>query len=145
MTTITHDSLKRRFQMQKDVKSVLAAALCGVTALAALPAEVLAGSMSAPSPESLRITTTVEQAYYRGNRAGFYPGYGRYYQRGYGYGPGAAVAGTAAGLVGAGIAGASGYGYGYPGYAAGGFGYGAAYGGGSCYQWDPIAGWVWRC
>jgi hypothetical protein len=121
--------------MCKSVKSVLAA-LCGVTALAALPAEVLAGPMSAASPTSVGLTTSFEQAYYRGYRRG-------YYRRGYGI-PGAAVgaaagvAGAAAGVLGAGIAGASGYGY--PGY-----GYGGGYGGSSCWQWDPVAGWVWGC
>ena len=97
--------------MCKSVKSVLAA-LCGVTALAALPTEVLAGPMSAASPTSVGLTSSFEQAYYRGYRRG-------YYRRGYGI-PGAAVgaaagvAGAAAGVLGAGIAGASGYGY--PGY-----------------------------
>ena len=69
--------------MCKSVKSVLAA-LCGVTALAALPAEVLAGPMSAASPTSVGLTTSFEQAYYWGYRRG-------YYRRGYGI-PGAAVA-----------------------------------------------------
>ena len=127
--------------MCKSVKSVLAA-LCGVTALAALPAEVLAGPMSAASPTSVGLTTSFEQAYYRGYRRGYYR-HG-YYRRGYGI-PGAAVgaaagvagaaAGAAAGLLGAGVAGAS-AGYGYPGY---------GYGGSSCWQWDPVAGWVWGC
>jgi hypothetical protein len=121
--------------MRKSVKSALAAALCGATALAALPAEVLAGPMSAASPTSLGLTTSVEKAYYRGYRRGYYPRHGGYYRRGYGYGyavPGA-VAGVAAGLLGAGIAGASGYGY------------GGGYGGSSCWQWDAGAGWVWGC
>ncbi|WP_232365914.1 hypothetical protein [Methylocystis silviterrae] len=127
--------------MCKSVKSVLAA-LCGVTALAALPAEVLAGPMSAASPTSVGLTRSFEPAYYRGHRRGYYR-HG-YYRRGYGI-PGAAVgaaagvagaaAGAAAGLLGAGVAGAS-AGYGYPGY---------GYGGSSCWQWDPIAGWVWAC
>jgi hypothetical protein len=122
--------------MCKSVKSVLVA-LCGATALAALPAEVWAGPMSAASPTSVGLTTSFEQAYYRGYR---YRGYRRgYYRPGYGI-PGAAVgaaagvAGAAAGVLGAGIAGASGYGY--PGY---------GYGGNSCWQWDPGAGWVWGC
>lgn len=127
--------------MRKNVKTVLAAALCGATALAALPAEVLAGPMSATRPTSIGLTTSVEKTYYRGYRRGYYPGYGGYYRRGYGV-PGAAVgaaagvAGAAAGLVGAGIAGASGYGY--PGY-------GSGYGGNSCWVWDPGVGWVWGC
>jgi uncharacterized protein YjbJ (UPF0337 family) len=57
-----------------------------------------------------------------GYRRSYYPRYGGYYRRGYGYGPGAAFAGAAAGLLGAGIAGASGYGYGYPNYGYGGYG-----------------------
>jgi hypothetical protein len=99
--------------MPKNVKSVLAAALCGASALAALPAEALAGPMSAAHPTSVGLITSVEKAYYRGYRRGYYSGYGGYYRRGYGV-PGAAVgaaagvAGAAAGLVGAGIAGASG-------------------------------------
>ena len=124
--------------MPKSVKSVLAAALCGATALAALPAEVLAGPMSATRPTSVGLTASVEKAYYRGYRRGYYPRYGGYYRQGYGV-PGAAVgaaagvAGAAAGLLGAGIAGASGYGY------------GGGYGGGSCWVWDPGVGWVWGC
>jgi hypothetical protein len=133
--------LKREEEMSRRLTSVLAAASCGATALAALPAEVLAGPMSAARSTSFGLTASVEKAYYRGYRRG-------YYRRGYGYGSGAAVAGAAAGLLGAGIAGASGYGYpsyGYPGYGYGGYGYGGGYGGSSCYQWDPGAGWVWRC
>jgi hypothetical protein len=122
--------------MRKSVKSALAAALCGATALAALPAEVLAGPMSVASPTSVGLTTSVEKAYYRGYRRGYYARRGGYYRRGYGYAVPGAVAGVAAGLLGAGIAGASGYGY--PAY-----GYG--YGGGSCWQWDAGAGWVWGC
>jgi hypothetical protein len=125
--------------MHKGVKSTLAAALCGATALAALPAEVLAGPMSAASLTSVGLTTSVGKVHYRGYRRGYNPRYGGYYRRGYSV-PGAAVgaaagvAGAAAGLLGAGIAGASGYGY--PGY---------GYGGSSCWQWDPGAGWVWGC
>jgi len=57
--------------MRKSVKSALAAALCGATALAALPAEVLAGPMSAASPTSVGLTTSVEKIYYRGYRRGY--------------------------------------------------------------------------
>ena len=116
--------------MRKSLKSALAAALCGATAFAALPAEVLAGPMSAASPLSVGLTAPAEKVYYRrhyGPRRyygghyrrgyGYYRrGYGGYY-RNYGYDPsGAIFAGAALGLLGAGIAGASGYGYGYPGY-----------------------------
>ena len=131
---------RKEIDMRKSVKSALAAALCGATALAALPAEVLAGPMRAASSTSVGLTTSVGKAYYRGYRRGYYPRHGGYYRRGYGYGyavPGA-VAGVAAGLLGAGIAGASGYGY--PAY-----GYGGGYGGNSCWQWDAGAGWVWGC
>lgn len=143
MIIIGHQPLKRRFKMQKITKYAFVAALCGATALAALPARVLAGTMSAARPQSVELTTAVENANYRGYRRGYYPGHGGYYRQGYGV-PGAAVgaaagvAGAAAGLLGAGIAGASGYGY--PGY-----GYGSGYGGGSCWVWDPGAGWVWGC
>jgi hypothetical protein len=131
-------------EMHKSVKSTLAAALCGATALAALPAEVLAGPMSAASSTSVGLTTSVEKAYYRGYRRGYYRGG---YYRNYGYLPGAAVAGAAAGLLGAGIAGASGYGYPAYGYPAYGYGYGGygGYGGGSCWRWDPFVGWVRAC
>ncbi|UZX13911.1 hypothetical protein OGR47_20115 (plasmid) [Methylocystis sp. MJC1] len=126
--------------MRKSVK-IVAAALFGATALAALPAEVFGGPMSAASPTSVGLNASLEKAYYRGYRRGYYPRYGGYYRRGYGL-PGAAVgaaagvAGAAAGVLGAGIAGATGYGY--PGY-------GGGYGGSSCWQWDPGAGWVWGC
>jgi hypothetical protein len=131
--------------MRKSLKSALAAALCGATAFAAPPAEVLAGPMTAASPLSVGLTALAEKVYYRrhyGPRryyGGHYRrGYGGYYRRGYyrnyGYDPsGAMFAGAALGLLGAGIAGASGYGYGYPGYGYGypGYGYGyPGYGGG---------------
>ena len=119
--------------MRKSLKSALAAALCGTTAFAASPAEVLAGPMTVTSPLSVGLTAPAEKVYYRrhyGPRryyGGHYRrGYGGYYRRNYyrnyGYDPsGAIFAGAALGLLGAGIAGASGYGYGYPGY---GYGYG---------------------
>ncbi|WGJ15769.1 hypothetical protein QEV83_05785 [Methylocapsa sp. D3K7] len=146
--------------MRKSLKSVLAAALCGATVFAAPPAEVLAGPMTVASPLSVGLTDPAEKVYYRrhyGPRryygghyrrryGGYYRrGYGGYYRRGYGgyyrggyyrnygYDPsGAIFAGAALGLLGAGIAGASGYGYGYgyPGYGYG-YGYpGYGYGGG---------------
>jgi hypothetical protein len=124
--------------MRKSVKSALAAALCGATALAALPSEVAAGPMGVAGPTSVALTASAEKAYYRGYRGGYYRrGYAGYYRRGYGgYGAAAGIAGAAA--LGAGIAGASGYGY--PAY-----GYGGGYGGSSCWQWDPLSGWVWGC
>jgi hypothetical protein len=130
---------QKEIDMRKSVKSALAAALCGATALAALPAEVLAGPMSAASPTTIGLTTSVEKAYYRGYRRGYYPRYGGYYRRGYGgYG---AAAGVAAGVAGAAVLGTAAAGaYGYPAY---GYGYPAGYGG--CWQWDPGLGWVRRC
>jgi hypothetical protein len=102
--------------MRKSVKSALAAALCGATALAALPSEVAAGPMGVASPTSVALTASAEKAYHRGYRGG-------YYRRGYGrYGAAAGIAGAAA--LGAGLAGASGYGYPAYGY-GGGYGYGA--------------------
>jgi hypothetical protein len=110
--------------MRKSLKSALAAALCGATVFAAPPAEVLAGPMTVASPLSVGLTAPAEKVYYRrhyGPRryyGGHYRrGYGGYYRRGYyrnyGYDPsGAIFAGAALGLLGAGIAGASGYGYG---------------------------------
>jgi hypothetical protein len=118
--------------MRKSLKSALAAALCGATVFAAPPAEVLAGPMTVASPLSVGPTAPAEKVYYRRHYAprryygGHYRrGYGGYYRRGYyrnyGYDPsGAIFAGAALGLLGAGIAGASGYGYGYPGYGYGG-------------------------
>ena len=134
--------------MRKSLKSALATALCGAIAFKApSPAEVLAGPMTAASPLSVGLTAPAEKVYYRrhyGPRryygghyrrgyGGYYRrGYGGYYRRGYGgyyrrgyyrnygYDPsGAIFAGAALGLLGAGIAGASGYGYGYPGYGYG--------------------------
>ena len=118
--------------MRKSLKSALAAALCGATVFAAPPAEVLAGPMTVASPLSVGLTAPAEKVYYRRHYAprryygghyrrgygGYYRrGYGGYYRRGYyrnyGYDPsGAIFAGAALGLLGAGIAGASGYGYG---------------------------------
>jgi|SRR5579875_2351806 hypothetical protein len=118
---------------RKSVKLVLAAALCGVTVIAALPANVLAGPMTAASLSSM--ITPAEKVYYRHHYrhrhyyGAYYPR--RYYYRGYGYDPGAALfAGAALGLLGAGIAGATQpyyYGYGYPGYYYG-YGYPGYYG-----------------
>jgi len=138
--------------MRKSLKSALAAALCGATTFAAPPAEVLAGPMTATSPLSVGLTAPAEKVYYRhyGPRryyGGHYRrGYGGYYRRGYyrnyGYDPsGAIFAGAALGLLGAGIAGASGYGYGYPGYGYGYPGYGYGYPG---YGYGyPGYGWGW--
>jgi hypothetical protein len=132
--------------MRKTLKSTLAAALCGATAFAALPPEVLAGPMSAASPSSVGLTAPAEKVYYRryfGPRR-YYGGYHpRRYYRHYGYDPsGAIFAGAALGLLGAGIAAASQpyYGYGYPWYY--GYGYPGYYGYGSpAYGYGYPWGW----
>ena len=101
---------------RKSVKSAQAAAFCGATVFAVLPANVLAGPMSAASLSS--VTAPVEKVYYR-RYCGHRHYYGGYYLQGYRYDPsGAIFAGAALGLLGAGIAAASpySYGYGYPGY-----------------------------
>lgn len=114
--------------MRKSLKSALAALLCGATAFADLPTEVLAGPMSAASPLSVGLTAPAEKVYYRrylGPRRYYGGHYRRGYYRNYGYDPsGAIFAGAALGLLGAGVAGASGYGYGYPGYGYSAYGYG---------------------
>ncbi len=144
--------------MHRFAQSGLAVALCGASALAASTSGVAAGPMGFSRASGLGQTTAVENAHYRGYRGGYHrpgyggyyrPGYGGYYRPGYGghYGPGygaagvaAGVAGATAGLLGAGIAGATGYpGYGY------GPAYGGGYGGNPCWRWDPMAGWVWGC
>jgi hypothetical protein len=103
--------------MRKSLKSALAAALCGATAFAAPPAEVLAGPMTAAGPLSVGLTAPAEKEYYRrhyGPRRYYGGYYRRNYYRNYGYDPsGAIFVGAALGLLGAGIAGASGYGYGW--------------------------------
>ena len=126
-------------------KSTLAATLCGATAFAALPPEVLAGPMSEASPSSVGLTAPAEKVYYRryyGPRRHYGGYYRRRYYRHYGYDPsGAIFAGAALGLLGAGIAAASQpyYGYGYPwyygyGYPVYGYGY-PAYGYGYPWGW----------
>jgi hypothetical protein len=104
--------------MRGKLKSVLCGALCATTAVLAAPVGVSAGPASLAGQESVGLSAPVDHVYYRryyrhGYRYGYRPGY-RY---GY-YDPaGAAVAGAALGLVGAGVAAAAAprY-YGYPGY-----------------------------
>lgn len=128
--------------MHKSFKSVLAGALCGVTALAAMPAEALAGPMSAASPATFGFTAPIETIHYRRHYHRHYVRYyhrHRYYRRGYGYRydpAGAMFAGAALGIMGAGIAAATApryYGWGYP-YGGGGWGGGWGY---------PYGGWGW--
>ncbi|CAJ0872860.1 hypothetical protein AMST5_02456 [freshwater sediment metagenome] len=118
--------------MGNSLKFALAAALCGATVLAAAPAEVLAGPMTAAGLTSIELAPSVEKVWYRG---GYRGGYGGYYRRGYGYPGAAAGAALGLGLLGAGIA-AGASGYSNPGY---------GYGSGSCWVWDPGVGWVWGC
>ena len=68
--------------MRKSLKSALAAALCGATAFAAPPAEVLAGPMTATSPLSVGLTAPAEKVYYR-RHYGPRRYYGGHYRRGY--------------------------------------------------------------
>jgi len=108
--------------MRKKLNSVLCGALCVATAVLAAPVEVSAGPASLASQESVGLSAPVDHVYYRryyrhGYRYGYRPGYRYGYRYGY-YDPaGAAVAGAAAGLIGAGVAAATAprY-YGYPGY-----------------------------
>ena len=128
--------------MHKSFKSSLAAALCGVIALTAMPAEVLAGPSSATSPADIGLTAPIETIHYRRHRHRHYVRYyypRRYYRRGYGYRydpAGAIFARAALGLMGAGIAAATApryYGWGYP---YGGWGWGGGWG-------YPYRGWGW--
>src|ERR1700731_1741833 len=95
---------KREAEMRKSLNSTLAATLCGATAFAALPSEVLAGPMSVASPSSVGLTAPAEKIYYRryyGPRRYYGGYYRRRYYRHYGYDPsGAIFAGAALGLLG---------------------------------------------
>jgi hypothetical protein len=106
--------------MRKNLQTALAAALCGATALTAIPQEALAGPTSVASEETVAPSSSLDQVRYR-----------RYRYRRYGYDPsGAIFAGAALGLLGAGVAAATApryYGYGYPYYGYG-YGYGYPYG-----------------
>lgn len=112
--------------MRRKLKSALIVALCAVSELAVMPADVFAGPMGVASQTTVELTASVDNVRYRR-----YPR--RYYRR-YGYDPsGAIFAGAALGIMGAGIAAASRpryYGYGYP------YGYGYGYG-------YPGYGWGW--
>jgi hypothetical protein len=112
--------MEREVEMRELVKSAVAATLCAATTIASLPAESLAGPMSAAGSPSIRPTAPLENVHYRRY-------YRRHYYPRYGYDPGAAIfAGAALGLMGAGIAAASrpyyyppypyAYPYGYPYY-----------------------------
>ncbi len=116
--------------MRNRLNSKSCAALIGVLVLAALPEKVLAAPIRATSPSNIRATAApVDKIHYRR----YYGGYAR---RGYYYNPsGAIAAGAALGLMGAGMAAASGSYYGYPGY----YGY-PAYGY-PAYGYPPYGGY----
>lgn len=145
--------------MHRLLKSTILAALAGATALGALPPEALAGPMSLAPPSVVGLATPTSQVHYYRRHWGYRPygywrphyrgyyrpyrhwgyyrphyrrvyyGYPAYY--GYGYDPaGAAFAGAALGIMGAGIAAATAPRWGY-----GGWGWGGGWGGG----WGP--GW----
>ncbi len=97
--------------MRIDLKPALAAVLSAAAICAAVPTEAFAGPVTVASPSSLGLTASAEKVYFRRYYGGYYP---RRYYRGYYYNPGAAVA--ALGLLGAGVAAASGPYYAYPAY-----------------------------
>jgi hypothetical protein len=124
-STATRRWAEKEVEMRKTLKTTLAVALCGASALSAAPSEVLAGTMSVASPTLVRPTAPVENVYYRRYyRHHRYYRHRRYYRYyGYGYDPsGAIFAGAALGLIGAGIAASQPHYYygpywgGYPGY-----------------------------
>ncbi len=104
---------EREVEMRLNTKPALAT-LLAATVLTALPVKVLAGPVTAANPSSLGLTASTETIHYRRYYGRHYP---RRYHRGYSYDPGAAVAtGVALGVLGAGVAAASGPYYGYPAY-----------------------------
>ncbi|MGD9545069.1 MAG: hypothetical protein AB7U86_12905 [Methylocystis sp.] len=134
--------------MRKKLKSGVAGALCGAVALAAMPAEGLAGPMRATPPADVGLTSSIDTIRYRGRGhrhyvRSYHPR--RYYRRGYGYRydpAGAIFAATALGMMGAGIAAASSpyYGWGYP---YGGWGWGGGWGYPVGWGGYPYGGWWW--
>ncbi len=150
--------------MRKNLKTMMLAALGGVTALTSLPPEALAGPMSVAPPSTLALGAPVTAVhYYRRwgyHRYGYWRPYHRhwgyyrpyrrwgyyrpYYRRvyygypaySYGYDPGGAIfAGAALGLMGAGLAAATAPRWGW----GGGWGPGWGWGGG----WGPGWGGGW--
>ncbi len=132
---------------------MILASLCGSTAMGAMPIEALAGPMSVAPPSTVSLNAPTTEVHYRRWRHRHHWGYARpyrhwgyyrtyrraYYPRYYGYGypvyygyggydpAGALFAGTALGLMGAGIAAATAprWGYGWGGYGWGpGWGWG---------------------
>lgn len=122
--------------MRKGLKMALTGTLCGAVMATALPVEVLAGPMSAAKPDTVGLSASVENVWYRrGWRGG-------YYRRGY-YNPGGAIAaGLGLGLLGAGLAASSGYYGGYP-YYYGGYGYYPGYSYGGYYPYYNYGDWGW--
>ena len=130
--------------MRFSVKPALTGLLCGAAMMTALPAEVLAGPTSVADPSSVALSAPTQTVHYRRYRAYRHYGYyhRRHYYRRYGYYDlsGAAFAGVAAGLLGAGVIAATRphyYGGYYPYYGGWGYGYGYPYYGGG---WG---GWGW--
>lgn len=114
--------------MGKNFKSAFAAVLTATIAATLLPTETYAGPTSVAAREDVGLSGPIDQARYRR-----YVRRRHYYR--YGYDPaGAAFAGAALGIMGAGIAAATapryygwgpyyGYGWGYPGPYYGGWGW----------------------
>ncbi len=104
---------EREVEMCLNTKPALAT-LLAATVFTTLPVKVLAGPVIAPNSSSLGLTASTETIHYRRYYGRHYP---RRYHSAYSYDPGAAVAaGAALGLLGAGVAAASGPYYGYPAY-----------------------------
>ena len=106
-------------EMTSSFKSNVTGLLCVAVAATAFAGNAWAGPVNAVSSGVIRAPSLTEQIYYRRYHRRYYGGY---YRRGY-YDPsGAAIAGVAAGLLGAAAVGVYGgpYYYGYPAY---GYGY----------------------
>ena len=114
--------------MRNTFKSSVTGLLCVAVTATALAGNAWAWPVNVASTEVVKAPSLTEQIHYRR----YYRHYGHYYRRGY-YDPsGAAIAGAAAGLLGAAAAGAYAqpYYYGYPAYGYGypAYGYGYPYG-----------------
>jgi hypothetical protein len=151
--------------MSKQLRHALLGVLCATTTLGGLPADVLAGPMSAAPPATVGLTAPVDavhyyRRYYRPvyrvgyhRRYAYYPRRAYYYPRRvyygyprrhyYGYDPsGAIFASAALGLMGAGIAAATAPRWGYGGWGwGGGWGPGWGYGGWGGPGWGWGGGW----
>jgi hypothetical protein len=154
--------------MRKNLKTMILAALCGSTALGAVPPEALAGPMGVAPPSVVSLDSLTTDVHYRRYyhrhyrhwgyrpyhrhwrhrhwgyyrpyyRRAYYGGYYGYPRYGYGYDPaGAIFASAALGLMGAGIAAATAPRWGY-GWGGWGGGWGPGWGWGG--GWGPGFGW----